>query len=329
MQDTPFRPNSAILRGFTIIEIMVASLVMALLVSGIISITVNFIKSYNNASAKLSSNYVARSVLDIMERDLESAVFRNNSSVWMVVEYQRSNLGTNMSNGNFPLGTGGSSGIYFFSTPQDGDPDFPGAVSAMSYSLSQSRPLRGVGQLPDGAAALYRNIETPRETFDTILDGAAYDDILQIDASVSALQSDIRYVDSDRADYYLTDSVHDLSIRLYVNEIADAPIPNDGPYILVPDGNARIAFPFVKGNYYKDSNVDGIPDNSAIQQTETTILAPDFIEIDIRVLSDDLKQLLEIVDGGFTTLSQTQTKEEISKGIESFHKRIQIYSGSL
>lgn len=317
MRKTPNLSYRALPKGFTIVEIMVASLVMALLVTGIISITVNFIKSYNNASAKLSSNYVARSVLDFMERDLESAVFRNNGNVWMVAEYERTGLSNNIRNGRFPIGKDDGSGLFFFSTPQDST--LPGAVTALSYTLRGQRPLRGVSALPEGAAALYRNLETPEDTFETVFDLA--DDI-------DGLLSEIQFTERDRADFYLTDSVHDLSIRFYVDEIGDEVDPNQGPYLIAPNSDGRIIFPSQGAEYFQDKNVDGIPDGSP-RTTQTTINSPDFIEIDIRILSDELKQLLEVIDGGFTTLSQSDTDDAISRGIESFHKRIQIYGSGL
>lgn len=300
--------------AFTIVEIMVASLVMALLVAGIITITVNFIKSYNNASAKLSSNYIGRSVLDFMERDLESAVFRNNGKVWMVVDYTNSGLSSEVNKGRFPLGRDDQSGIYFFSTPQDSD--LPGAVAAMSYTLLSERPIKGVDKLPEGLNALYRNLETPRDTFDNILEAAT---------EARALIQQIQFPLSDRGDYYLSENVHQLYVRVYVNEIPDAPTGSDeGPYILLPDSDGRITFPFNGGDYFVDRNSDGIPDSSSRQSTNSTINAPDFIDIDIQILSDELKQLLEVIEGGFTSLSDTETQEEINKGIDSFHKRIQI-----
>ena len=72
--------------AFTLIEIMVATVVMIVLTGLVIQITGEVLKVWNRSSGKLSANAEARIALDLLTQDLETAVFRNNEQQWLRVE---------------------------------------------------------------------------------------------------------------------------------------------------------------------------------------------------------------------------------------------------
>lgn len=71
-------------KGFTIIELLVAVGVTALLVSMMLGIVVNITGGWSRSSGSLESGNQARVVLDQLTSDLQAAIIKNDSNVWMV-----------------------------------------------------------------------------------------------------------------------------------------------------------------------------------------------------------------------------------------------------
>jgi type II secretory pathway pseudopilin PulG len=76
-------------RGFTVIELLVAVGVTALLVTLMVSITLNVLNAWNRSSGRLSTNGTARTVLDQLSQDLSGAVLRRDGNVWLAATIQR------------------------------------------------------------------------------------------------------------------------------------------------------------------------------------------------------------------------------------------------
>jgi len=70
-------------KGFTIIELLVAVGVTALLVSLMLGIVVNITGGWNRSSGTLETGNQARVVLDQITSDLQSAIIHNDGNVWM------------------------------------------------------------------------------------------------------------------------------------------------------------------------------------------------------------------------------------------------------
>ena len=81
-------------RGFTLVELMVAIGVTALLVSLMLTITLNVMGGWNKSSGTLSSGNQARLVLDMIARDLQGAVIKMDGNVWFAATIQQSQTGT-------------------------------------------------------------------------------------------------------------------------------------------------------------------------------------------------------------------------------------------
>ena len=72
-------------RGFTLVELLVASAIMITLVLIVAKVAVDTLTAYDRVVADLSTQAEARSVLDNMERDLNTAVIRPDGRCWMEI----------------------------------------------------------------------------------------------------------------------------------------------------------------------------------------------------------------------------------------------------
>lgn len=80
-------------QAFTIVELLVAIGVSALLVTMMLTITINVLKAWNKSSGNLTAANQARFFLDQISRDLEGAVVRRNSDVWFAATIQADQSG--------------------------------------------------------------------------------------------------------------------------------------------------------------------------------------------------------------------------------------------
>ena len=154
--------------AFTLIEIMVASVVMIVLTGLVIQITSEVLKVWNRSSGKLSANAEARIAMDLLTQDLETAVFRNNGLRWLEAEtkdidsvagYQPQTIN-----------------LLLFSPALDRplkDKDskvIPGDICAVQYELVYQNPVSGgSSRAEDNMFALHRRVIDPSTTFNQIM----------------------------------------------------------------------------------------------------------------------------------------------------------------
>jgi len=70
-------------RGFTLIEILTATAIMALLVSLVMTILSQVVSAWNRSSDELEIGAKARQALDTLTQDLQTAIFRSDGSQWL------------------------------------------------------------------------------------------------------------------------------------------------------------------------------------------------------------------------------------------------------
>ena len=165
-------------RGFTLIEIMVATVIMVILVGFFIKITTDVLKVWNRSAGKLSSSAEARIAMDLITSDFENSMIRNNGQQWLRVQ------GPEEVGGEF---NGNSVSLKLFSAATDrpkkytesdrkpegavaGDP-IPGELCAVGYHLKFKESYDGGEQMK--TYALYRHLINPYETFNDYLDTTA------------------------------------------------------------------------------------------------------------------------------------------------------------
>jgi prepilin-type N-terminal cleavage/methylation domain-containing protein len=91
MAPAPAQPPSSLARrpagagGFTLIEVLVAATITALLAGFIVAIVANVSEFWSRSTGRLSTDAQARLVLDQLTLDLSSAVYRDDGNVWMAI----------------------------------------------------------------------------------------------------------------------------------------------------------------------------------------------------------------------------------------------------
>ncbi len=80
------QPYGQSARGFTILELLVAVSVTALLAAMLLNITSQVVSTQTQASGDLETNQVAQYVLDRIQEDLQCAISRNDGNVWMAAK---------------------------------------------------------------------------------------------------------------------------------------------------------------------------------------------------------------------------------------------------
>jgi prepilin-type N-terminal cleavage/methylation domain-containing protein len=188
--------------AFTLIEIMVASVVMVILVGLVIQITTSVLKVWNDSSGKLSANAEARIALDLLTQDLETAVLKNNSKQWLRVDA--------------PALSGGPYGnqtvaLKLFSPALDRDQSQSGDICAIAYHLEYGPAFQGS---TDNIYALYRKLETSEDTFDDFMG-----------SSTDIVQDSLTGAGWEKADIvtegnYLAGNIIDFKVLLYEENIA-------------------------------------------------------------------------------------------------------------
>ncbi len=120
--------------AFTIIELLVAVAVTALMVSLMLTIVVNVLGGWNRSSGTLSSGNQARTVMDLVSSDLQSAIMRRDGNVWLVATIQTAASG--WTGGSKPTATASSAsatnGSLFI-------PPFPSPITNPPTSIEDYR----------------------------------------------------------------------------------------------------------------------------------------------------------------------------------------------
>ena len=216
--------------AFTLIEIMVATVVMIVLTGLVIQITSEVLKVWNRSSGKLSANAEARIAMDLLTQDLETAVFRNNGLRWLedetkeiasVAGYQPQTIN-----------------LLLFSPALDRplkDKDskvIPGDICAVQYELVYQNPVSGgSSRAEDNMFALHRRVIDPSTTFNQIMGEGnqetftSWDDAI-VTPVVTTLSLD-PYPAPEDSNNYLAGHVANFIVDFYV-------VDDEGDEVKVP-----------------------------------------------------------------------------------------------
>ena len=209
MNTLRYRTLSAAKRAFTLIEIMVATVIMVVLVGLVIQITSEVLKVWSRSSGKLSANAEARIAMDLITQDLETAVFRNNGQQWLRAE-------------NGPEGPEGNKtvSLRLFSPALDRPNNELGDICAIAYQLENRDPVSGsssVGSPDDRLWILYRLLVGPEDTFNKLMGDGNQDSLPGADkAEWKGLGGFSSNIIGNKGANYLVKNIIDFSIDFHV-----------------------------------------------------------------------------------------------------------------
>ncbi|MEM1223796.1 MAG: prepilin-type N-terminal cleavage/methylation domain-containing protein [Verrucomicrobiota bacterium] len=289
-------------RGFTLIEILVATGIMVILIGMVIQITGDVLDVWNEASGKLSANAEARIAMDLLTSDLETAIFRNNDQQWLRVEGSAS-----VSGGPYDSNT---VALKLFAPALDrptidgsGNAAF-GDICAIAYRLEYQEAYSGSNI---NVYALYRAIEDPSTTFDELLGSPSDNQSPQVilnsgfwdESSITAEEN------------FLASNVVDFKVFIYEETGESDPNPVNADQITLE----------LTGNDYAFGGSDG---------STVNLLYADII---LTILSDEGMDILNNIEDGFVT-GYTGSKSEAARQVvlekgQTFSRRIYFLGNPL
>lgn len=153
-------------RAFTLLELLVAMTVTALIVASLISITSIAMDTWNRSRSELRAARQAKSMVDTMARDFEALVTRrgNDQTEWLSAKAETDSKSSS------------AASLIFFTAATDrydGEigtaKDLGGDVSCVGYQLDWRDPIQGGAQGSFQTFVLNRHLVDPKATFDTLL----------------------------------------------------------------------------------------------------------------------------------------------------------------
>jgi len=211
MKTLQHRTRSAAKRAFTLIEIMVATVIMVVLVGLVIQITSEVLKVWSRSSGKLAANAEARIAMDLITQDLETAVFRNNGLQWLRSENDTVSGPAGISNATVAL--------RLFSPALD-RPDGPGDICAIAYKLDYLNAVTGTAT-GDRLFVLYRLVVNPKDTFDGLMGTANQKSLPNKGASAWTGPSVNESIIGVNGANYLVSNIVEFQIEFHVQDDGD------------------------------------------------------------------------------------------------------------
>lgn len=245
--------------AFTLIEIMVATVIMVVLVGLVIQITSEVLKVWNRSSGKLSANAEARIALELLTQDLETAILQNDGLRWL--EAVQEDFDDPLTGSSFV-----TTNLKLFAPALD-RPEGRGDICGIGYLLDYKNPIDGSDR-DDRTFVLYRHLIEPELTFDELMGEGQQEEFASNLWDSDSIRDDGRN--------YLVSNVVDFRIDFFVEDDGDENTPQ-----LVPS-------PVLFGG--SDSTVGPRAVNAAATEFERPLA---YADITLRVISDEVLQIVQ------------------------------------
>lgn len=283
--------------GFTLLEILVASGLMAVLVGLVLAVTFTAVEAWNRATSTLTSVQQARASMDLLQQDLEAAVFRaEGADAWLVYE-------------ELPLDgqpkAAATGYLRFLSRPVDRDPAEVGVLNALAYQVIYANPLRASatsGRIP----ALYRG----RLNTDEVLNQGGLDNLPTAAPSIYGLPSSTAYVAA---------GIARLTVRFGVT--VRAANGERFPYVL----QVGAPGPEQAGVKVRQVTAVSFPLEDFVADelgTPVRIVAPDWVEVSLTILPDEALRLLDAAASGLAVGPETEWDRVVERYGTTFSRRV-------
>ncbi|ACB77008.1 PulJ/GspJ family protein [Opitutus terrae] len=273
-------------RGFTLIELLLAVVITAGLAAAVLAVTTSTLRLWQRTQDRFSTQTQATLALNLLERDLQAALFRGDGRTWLAVDVINSpdallnhgwQLGGLMKPAGGPLESGagdtiggarfGLSGAWLRFMTTNLDADAGALPAAVSYQVVR-RPVSGSVGAGNPAAvryALARSAVSAEKTWSSgfNLEAPAY---VSTSAGFPPMQTPASVMNPSSADA-LASNVVDFGVWLYGRESS---------------GKLRRIFPATPTD----------TSHHARQQNEFPVAA----DVMLRVLTDEGAQLLAAIE---------------------------------
>ncbi len=283
--------NASKKRAFTLIEMVVSLAITAVIGYFFISIGRDFVTAWDNFGDSVARETEARSALDKIARDFESAYFIEGAGAMFAVDVlgDNSNTGSKWESGSAerPSGSGfdatnheyGWAGCWvrlMTASP---------TLNAVGYQIIRTTIRDSVGT---PRYMLYRNATLARDTVNNYATG-------QFSLTSSAYTTG-GAVASITRNNILAVNVVDFGVRLYVYESDPTTDPSD---VDAPDG-LRLIFPANSSSRLESTIPSSLQHlGSSFSGTDYATRYPDVVEVFMRVLSENgATEISEMEEGG-------------------------------
>ncbi|HCR29238.1 MAG TPA: hypothetical protein DIV79_04390 [Opitutae bacterium] len=303
-------------KGFTLIEMIVALAVTAVIGYLFISIGRDFVRAWDHIGDTVSRETEARAAMDWIARDIESAFFQDGTNVMFAVDmlddgsnsgkWEASSVGRPTSSGtdtaNHEYGWAGCWVRLFTASP---------TLNAVGYQIIRSTMRETIPPAFTPRYMLYRNAATVRETIDKELDLG----------NATAYPLGVGDVVNPQRPNILAVNVVDFGVRLYIYE-ADPTI--DYSDVDAPDG-LRLIFPAnTSSRLETDISLAAAHQGSTFSGNVYGSRYPDVVEIYMRILTERGADLIyEMEEAGDNTFW-----EEIVANNSRLYRRYIVVRGS-
>lgn len=341
--------------AFTIIELLVAVSVTALLVSLMLTIVVNVMGGWSRSSGTLTSGNQARLVLDQISRDLQAAVIKRDTNVWFAATLQTSQTGSGdatITGANWTASKKGS-GTATNATASTGSTYIPAvttpAASLEDYRFGQGGVwLRMITSVPDTNAdtehlsapravayqisrlpvvsgstevryQLFRSEVRPDATFTAgyNLFSAAYDT-----TTITPKIDDPYAIRRPSLDHVIANNVVDFGVRVWARNSTTNALEIVFPK---PSGAGS-------GGVAATTSTTVIPVSGSVSSASISYSYPEVVEVFVRVLTDEGVTMLgnfENPPSGYTPPADQTWWDIVLANSRVYTRRIEINSKGL
>lgn len=309
--------------GFTVIELLVAAAITAVLAAMMLGLVTNVLNSWNRSHGALTAEAQARLVLDRLAQDLQGALYRNDGNAWLAAIVQDNNgvsglwdaatknqnakpAAIDAANAVFADARFGRAGMWLsFFAPRrtNGITDtVPAAPVPVAYQIVRRLPTTTAGNTGDATPHyfLFRAEGTPDAIF-AAAPGGGY----KPDPTASAGPAYLTALRQPSLQYVIADNVIDFGVRLYARDASTgAPTP------IYPTGNGTTVYLA----------------RSPFNASGATNRFPEIVDVMIRVLTDEGARQIALFEEGRLSGEWWTIAEAHSK---VFTRRIELHPSPL
>ncbi len=194
-------------KGFTLVELLVALAITAIIVAMLVTITVTALEGFTASRNQVRASREAKAAFDQMSRDLESLVTRSgNNFEWLWVSSDQNPPGPS---GN--TSPNASRAVFFTAATDRYDgaintaQDNGGDVSTVAYQLLFRDPVTNSENQQFATFVLYRQLINPDDTFDNLLGQTDLENVYQ------SFESNI-----SQPDNFVCENIYEFSLSFVV-----------------------------------------------------------------------------------------------------------------